>query len=684
MALVDAEPDSRALTHPNRSSRAPRGDIQALRALAVTAVVLFHVWPRAVTGGYVGVDVFFVISGYLITGQLVRRRDRGTLRLSSFWAARARRLLPAALLVLLASTALTLVFAQQSLITQYLRSIIGSTLYVENWLLAADAVDYLAAENAPPIAQHYWSLSVEEQFYILWPLLIIVATMAAVTKRFGRHTLIVVLSAVTAASLGISLVATFVAPSFAYFATPVRIWEFGFGALIAVLPVFRLAPALRSVLWVSGWAALLYSVFFFTSETAFPGYAAILPVAATAVLILIGPEPPFRLASAQNWRLVQWIGDNSYGIYLWHWPLVVIAPAVLGRDLELWQNIVLVLITCALAVLGRRFVEEPLRFGRASSLRPRWVAGLSIFAMLVVLASAVVPIALNARETALASAQAQTQLTDPAACRGASVLLEPDCHSQWDDFVTSEDILPRLEGLYDDVEGAYACYSQDESAVLEACTIGSTSPDSLRIAITGDSHAGMLLPALRMVAEANNWSIDVYVGRGCLWKMDEDQKCTDRREKLTRDLIQGGYDAVLVTGWNQIEASELQRTQIANGYANMWRMVVDAGVLVVPILDNPAVPAESAECLATASEFNLATCSFSASENLRTDPLMLAADALNINAVDLRDAYCTPHGQCPMVAGGVVVYRDLHHITGTFSKTLAPYLSEQLTSVLAP
>lgn len=680
MVSVDAE----RLRTANRTAKHLRADIQTLRAFAVGAVVLFHVWPLAVPGGYIGVDVFFVISGYLITGQLIRRASQGRVGLAGFWAGRARRLLPVSLLVLLVSTVGTLIWAPSTLVAQYLRSIIASALYVENWQLAGDSVNYLGAENAPPIAQHYWSLSLEEQFYVFWPLLI-VAVAWFVVRRGGslvRHSVSVIL-AVTVVSLIACIWLTIVDPAPAYFVTPVRMWQFGAGALVALGPTLS-RPWMRSALWTAGWATLAVCVFAYGPATPFPGYAAVLPVAAVTGIILAGPTPPFALARIQQWPALQWLGDQSYGIYLWHWPLIVLAPFVLGRSPELPENVGIVALTVALAFLTKRYVEDPIRFGRARTFRPRRVAAATVLTMTLVVACAAVPMVLNARASATASAQAEEQLADPAACRGASLLLEPGCETQWDRSTSSGDVLPRLEGLYDDVEGAYSCYTQDEGALLEPCTVGSTAPDARRIAITGDSHAGMLVPALNIAGEANNWSVDVFVGRGCVWKSDDSDSCADRRARLTTDLTDGDYDAVLVTAWNQLEADAEQRAEAADGFAQMWSQAREAGVFIIPVVDNPAVPQQSASCLATAESFDLTTCAFDASEQLRPDPLKIAADQLGIPTIDLSQAYCTPADTCPMVAGGVVVYRDLHHITGTFSRTLAPYLAKDLTSILQP
>jgi len=683
VASVDAE-ISRATSRGSSKRHIPappRGDIQALRAFAVAAVVLFHVWPLAIPGGYVGVDVFFVISGYLITSQLLRLRERNALRLGAFWSARARRLLPAALLVLVVSTILTLLFAPSAVTTQYLRSIVGSTLYAENWVLAADAVDYLAAENAPPIAQHYWSLSVEEQFYILWPLLLIAATSAVLSRRRPRRAVVIGIGAVTGLSLVFCIVVTPLAPSFAYFATPVRMWEFGFGALIAALPALSLPRSARSALWVLGWVALAFTAFRFGPDTPFPGYAAILPVTATAVLILIGPSAPFRLAAIQEARVVRWVGDNSYGIYLWHWPLVVIAPAIVGAPLELWQNVLLVTATCILAALGKRFVEDPLRFGRLATLQPRTILLGTASAMVVVSAVSGIPALAIAATVQSRTEAAQSEVADPAACRGAAMLLNDDCASARASEYASDDLLPGLAGLYDDTDGAFACYASGD-APIEPCHIGSSSPDAIRLAITGDSHAAMLVPGLRDIAERSGWSVDVYVGRGCVWSTDPDPTCAARQEALNEDLLGKGYDAIIVTAWNQIDASDEIRTARAEQFAARWKVAMNAGITVIPVLDNPGVPQSSADCLTTSPTFTLATCSFPASGFLLTDPLSLAARSTGANTIDLRSAFCTSDGMCPMVAGGVVVYRDLHHITATFSHSLSPYLADQLNSIL--
>ncbi len=220
-------------------------EIQGLRAVAVLLVVLFHLWPNALSGGFVGVDVFFVISGYLITAHLYREvAATGTVSLRRFWARRIRRLLPASLLVLAISGLATVLFLPATVWTQTARQIAASALYVQNWALAADSVDYMAKDDVPTLAQHYWSLSVEEQFYAFWPILIV--GLVAWAGRFAsrraaanRAVLIVGLGAVGVISLAWSVVATADNQSTAYFATPTRVWEFVAGALVTLVVVSR-------------------------------------------------------------------------------------------------------------------------------------------------------------------------------------------------------------------------------------------------------------------------------------------------------------------------------------------------------------------------------------------------------------------------------------------------------------
>ena len=285
--------------------------------MAVLAVTAVHAWPELLRGGFVGVDIFFVLSGYLITGQLARELARtGRIALPAFWAKRARRLLPASILVLVFATIMTLVVLPLSSLTTSLREILASILYVENYLASSDE----------SLVQHYWSLSLEEQFYILWPLLLLAATWLAGRMR-RANVLIGVVSAATILSFIFSVVYTATNPSEAYFSTFTRMWEFGVGAVLALLPSLRPRSAtVSNLLGYSGFAVVLACGYLFNSSTPFPGYMAAIPVLATAAIIVSASRANrFDAARVLGVRPMRFIGDISYSVYLWHWPLIVIA-----------------------------------------------------------------------------------------------------------------------------------------------------------------------------------------------------------------------------------------------------------------------------------------------------------------------------------------------------------------------
>ncbi|WP_324014254.1 acyltransferase family protein [Microbacterium sp. JZ37] len=666
------------------TTRTPaRADIQALRALAVLGVVLFHIWPRALPGGYAGVDVFFVISGFLITGQLVRARERGTLRLGAFWAARARRLLPASLLVLLASVVLVLVWTPAPQQAHDLRSIVASALYAVNWQLAADGVDYLAHDAAPPIAQHYWSLAVEEQFYLLWPLLVLAATAR---RLRGRRLLVAGVVAVAVVGFAVSVWLTGASYPYGYFSTASRLWEFALGAIVALLPPLALRASVRLAIWVAAVAALVMAMLVFDAATAFPGPWALVPTAATALLIAIGPTAPAHaLERLVAWRPVQWVGDQSYGVYLWHWPLVVIAPHVLGRAPDLPENLLLLATTFVLAAASKRLVEDPIRFGaRPRAARPSRILALTAVGMAVVVAVAALPMWHGATAAAEQRAQAEASLRDPAQCRGAAALLEPGCAGRADDPHPIADVVPALAGLRDDTAGAFDCYDFDPGAGGEpvSCAFGSEAPGAVRVALHGDSHAAMLIPALREVADERGWRVETFVGQGCVWQEPASAACAERNARLESRLADGAYDVLLVTAVNSAERDAAAQAAVADRYAEAWRSAQEAGTRVVVLADNPRVPAAAQDCVATADVLTEATCAIPrADAALESDPLRATAASLDAPLVDLSDAYCTADA-CPMMLGGVLVYRDLHHITGSFSTTLGGYLAERVSAAI--
>ena len=422
---------------PARNGRRFMPEIQGLRAVAVGLVVLFHLWPAEVPGGFVGVDVFFVISGYLITSHLMREVDAtGTVRLGSFYARRARRLLPASLLVLAVSGIAAALILPAQLARSAMREVVASAVYVENLWLASQAVTYSASNDTASPLQHYWSLSTEEQFYALWPALILVAVQLA--RRAGRggagpdvgrtrRAVAGVLLALAAASLVHSIVLTASDPAAAYFVTTTRAWEFAAGALLSFVmarwtPSGAAAVGLR---W-AGLAAVVATSFAISQATPFPGAVALVPVLGTAAIILAGDaRPSDPLLRVGNLRPVQWLGDVSYAVYLWHWPLIALGPFVLGRELSAVDKAAILVITGVLAHLTRRFVEQPFLTGFPRLVgTPRRTLISTVLAMAIVAGGA---LGHGAWLDHVGRVQLQERLaqlsSDP--CVGASAALDP-------------------------------------------------------------------------------------------------------------------------------------------------------------------------------------------------------------------------------------------------------------------
>lgn len=309
-----------------------RKDIQALRAFAVLAVVLNHLWPLRLTGGFIGVDIFFVISGFLISSHLLKNTlETGTVNLWQFYSRRIRRLLPAAFTVAAVSYLAVWWLLPLHLQPRNYWELFASTAYAENLYLFSQAVDYHAANQTATVAQHYWSLSVEEQFYFIWPLLLIL--IAALSKTNRRRVSVIFISVFTLGFFVFSLWFSHFSPHQAYFFTPVRFWEFGLGALVAIAtpalrkPVVGKLNWLRTLLAASAWFLLLLSAWLITPTYLFPGWIALIPTLATATIIAVGTSGALPLLRFfTDFKPVQIIGDASYSIYLWHWPLIIITP----------------------------------------------------------------------------------------------------------------------------------------------------------------------------------------------------------------------------------------------------------------------------------------------------------------------------------------------------------------------
>jgi peptidoglycan/LPS O-acetylase OafA/YrhL len=731
--------DPRAPAHRDGRPRAGfRQDIQALRAVAVAGVVLYHLWPRAVRGGFVGVDVFFVISGFLITRQLTAELSRsGRISLSRFWARRIRRLLPAAFLVLAASLAILFGLMPRVTWQNNVFEIRAAAAYFENWLLAVHAVDYLAAENSPTLVQHYWSLSVEEQFYLAWPLLLLLA--AFVGRRAGRHrrtVLVALLGAAGVVSFVASLRLTAHQPPFAFFGTPARGWQFAAGGLAALLTDGRAAAATptaarvrRAAAWC-GLALIGYALFEITAADPFPGVVALLPVAG-AVLVLAADAPgsgwsPLRLAGIAP---VQWIGDISYSLYLWHWPLIIAAPWVLHAEPRWPAKLVILAGSVVLAALTKRFVEDPVRTG-ARWRAHRWPAygfALSTMLALVLVSSLSYVHVQHLNTVALEQARAATRAAAraeeapqpqpalpssgsgqrrhrshsaalpvrlPRSCFGAAAMLPQNrCAHPFARPATLDTAFAANDGR------GYQCLQDRGVPTPQFCTFGDTTSPTRTVAIVGNSHARRLAPALDVYGKQHGWKIvlaaeidcmglistpvgSLQAGDGCLSWSGRVQQRLLAMPQLDAVIFASHVDARLyLVGANPSPRDlDVARGRVLATWARFQRR----GVRVIVTQDVPGMrPQQDPECIAMSSA-HYDPCAVSRSSVVRSNFMTeLAQQNPDLATYVPLDQYFCDATKCHGLIGGVVVYFDDHHLTATYSRSLAVYFGAQLDAVLS-
>jgi peptidoglycan/LPS O-acetylase OafA/YrhL len=685
-----------------------RPDIQALRALAVGGVVVFHLYPGLLTGGFTGVDVFFVISGFLITSHLVGRPPTTGRDLLTFWGRRIRRLLPASLLVLAATLLAAWVVAPASVLPDTARMARAAATYWINWLLAADSIDYLRAEDPPSAVQHFWSLSVEEQFYAGWPILLLALVWLARRTRVPLPVAIMGgLGAVVAVSFALSVHLTQANPPAAYFVTHTRIWELGVGALLGAWVTLRPdwrppgGPRLVPVWAWLGIAAMAFAFLTYDETTPFPGWQAAVPVLGAALVLAARPDSGL-LGAVARWRPVQWVGDVSYSVYLWHWPLIILTPFVSGGSLGLLDKLAIVVATLVLAGLTKRWVEDPARFFRPRApLRWTYLAGATGMAVVVGIALSQITAANHAiaaaekkKEQALAEAQ-----EDPESCIGAAALGRADCPAPSLDRVVLAPMVARADKpkTHPEVPGGKHCPGQEQNDFeLVVCEFG--NPDADRtIALVGDSHAQHLLPAVEGVAASLDLRVITHVSSGCNFAGVRQEGPTpawtdgcERWAAGTLDLLlQERPDVVAISnrtfrtveGFPDVPASVDSYTEAAT---EVTRTLVDAGIKVLIIRDTPT-PNQSVPLCLDEGPATLAECGGTPKQWVRLDAWLPVAKALGspaVRVVNLNDRICT-ETECPPIIGDLIAYYDSSHLTASFSATLAPYLEPAVRELLA-
>lgn len=708
--LVDPRgADAHATVQTPAAKHHYRPDIQGLRAVAVGLVVAVHVtgWPA---GGFIGVDVFFVISGFLITGLLVRERARtGRISFRGFYARRARRLIPAAFATLAATTVAAYYVFLSGRFEETVSDVVWAALFSANINFARQGTEYFELTAAPSMVQHFWSLAVEEQFYLIWPALILLAFACAAPLARRRRpasppgdgsrtiALWVLLGAVTAASFAWSLYATNASPATAYFSTFTRAWELGVGALVAVsaTQLQRLPASLRAALAWGGLAAVFVSALVLDERTPFPGSAAALPVLGTALVLAWGSAPG---GPGAGWALgsapAGFVGAISYSLYLWHWPILIVAGVLLAPDSPLFYAAAIA-ASLTLATVSYYCIEQPVLHStwllprgsiRTDRARPvfRRARAVGVAAVAVAAASVVAVVVVPRGDTGNAQAEATRAAAEAnrtAADQGLPPLTPLQQEIQAATFATEwpEDLDPGFDELpgYLDQTWAGGCLHISEANV-DDCRWGPADAE-YSIAVLGDSFAAAWLPALRQELVPGGWSLQSLTFGLCpnitattLFEGQPFRGCVEHREWAIERILETRPDVVVLThSWQAELPPDADRSAVyTEGLADVVRQVQASGAQVV-ILGAPPGSESLQECPTSLNGPD--DCLRGPADTFA--PQMASeqqvAAMTGATAIDPEQWFCID-GRCPTIVGSTPVYGDGQHLTAEYAERIAP------------
>jgi peptidoglycan/LPS O-acetylase OafA/YrhL len=664
-----------------------RPDVEGLRAVAIIAVLLCHAGVPFLAGGYVGVDVFFVISGYLITKLLVGEMEkRGRVSLRAFYARRAKRLLPLSALLLAMVGVLSIIIFSPLRATETSGDIVASALYVANWHFAAQSVDYFAQGLEPSPVLHLWSLAIEEQFYFVWPTLMLAATWWARRKgKAVRPTLRVTVLVLFVASLVAGILLTDASQASAYFSTFARAWELALGAGLALLGTVKLPRRGAAALGWLGIAAIVYATFAYDATTAFPGVAALIPTFGAAAVIFAGTSIFAKPAWAPAWVLslppVRHIGRVSYSWYLWHWPMLIFAAALFG-PLSVAGGLAVVAVSWIPSYASHLLVEDPLRRSRALTRLPNRALLLGATCTAIAVTSGI--LVSNLQPTF------RTASVDEVA--GAAALPEQPQPQQTAVAVRPNPLRARA----------------DRSRVFyDGCLVGITGTNSNRclygnphgkhtLILFGDSHAMQYFPPLEALANEKGWRLVALTKAECspgevkirsmvadreysqcdIWRQSALKRIETGNENST--VVMSGDTAYTAYGPDGEELSgEANAEALQNGYEKTLRRIQAAGPSTVVIRDTPASSADVPSCVSEDLQ-HLESCAFPRPQEPNRDFDERAAAAIpNSHLIDLTAEIC-PSELCRAVIGNALVYRDKSHLTATFARTLMPWIATGL------
>jgi len=658
-----------------------RPEIQGLRAVALGLVVAYHVWLGRVSGG---VDVFLLISAFLMTGQFIERHRAGVrVSLPRHWLHTFRRLLPAAVVTIVGTVVASLALLPGTRWAAILEQAWASLFYAENWVLQRDAVDYYAQDHAGASPfQHFWSLSIQGQVFLAFPLVFVALGALCRRARLNyERVLFWAFAVLFLVSLAYSVYQTAVSQSEAYFDTEARLWEFALGALLAIvsrrvrLPVRAAAAA--------GWAGLGLIIacgLVLQVDGVFPGIAALWPTLAAGAVILAGEDGGGRgVHRFLGLRPLQRLGDVSYALYLWHWPVLVLAIALRGGERPGWlAGSAIILASLGLAYLTTRFVDRPWR----AWPWPEQRLGRAVVAVGACVVAVALPV--GSIQASLQIANHKALANAPRNNPGAAALL-PGYSGTPDPQASLLPMPSKLEedwaGLPEPCDDELGLSSKlRESGCSQVGGASAAKHPAKTVLVVGNSHAQQWLGALRPMAEQRGWRMYQLLKGGCVYQPPSSEvgdDCNAFNQEVSAHIAAHRPDAVVLVG-TAAAPSSAEET-VTPGLGQLVEEFAAAGIDVVALRDNPRFAFNMSECVVQHGNTD-AACRLPASSLLAPEnPLTALASRFGekFHPVDMTDLIC-PGGECRGVIGNVFVYLDSNHLSRTYTASLAPMLEQRV------